>query len=100
MIPDGTYVAVLDRFEGDQAVLLVEDGERVVGERVVREGRVPAEGRHQDAVLRVRIRNGHLVSARADPEASERRITEAQDRFDRLAERPGDGDGGDTDDGA
>jgi len=100
MIPDGRYVAVVDRFEAEQAVLLVEDGETVVGERVVREGRLPAEGRHQDAVLRVTVRNGHLVSARADPEASERRIAGAQDRFDRLAERPGEDGGGDTDDGA
>jgi len=94
MIPDGTYVAVLDRFEGDRAVLLVEDGEAIVGELVVRAGRLPADGSHQDAVVRATVQNGHLVSARADPEASERRIAEAQDRFDRLAERPGEDGGG------
>ncbi|WP_135805420.1 DUF3006 domain-containing protein [Halorussus marinus] len=89
MLPDGRYAAVLDRFEGERAVLLVEDGGTVLDEFAVRTRRLPADSR-QNAVFRVTVRNGHLVSARPDPEASERRLAEAQDRFDRLAERPPD----------
>lgn len=87
MIPDGRYTAVLDRFEGEQAVLLVEDDDELVDELVVREGRLPADARRQDAVLRVTVRNGILVSVRHDPDETERRRSAAQDRFDRLARR-------------
>ena len=90
MIPDGHYTAVIDRFEGDQAVLLVEDGGELVDELVVREGRLPADARHQDAILDVTMQNGNLVSAHYDSDETERRGSEAQDRFDRLARRPDD----------
>ncbi|USZ68507.1 DUF3006 domain-containing protein [Halorussus salilacus] len=99
MVPDGRYTAVVDRFEtgrpggrgdGERAVLLVEDDEDLAGELAVRPGRLPAEAREQDAVLRVTVRNGILVSARRDPDETERRSEEAQSRFDRLAERPDD----------
>ncbi|WP_132059393.1 DUF3006 domain-containing protein [Halorussus amylolyticus] len=90
MIPDGRYTAVVDRFEGERAVLLVEDGEETVGEMAVREGRLPDDARHQDAILRVTVQNGNLVGASYDPDESERRRSEAQSRFDRLARRPDD----------
>lgn len=90
MIPDGHYTAVVDRFEGEQAILLVEDGDELVDELVVREGRLPADARRQDAVLRISMQNGNLVSAHHDPDETDRRRSEAQDRFDRLARRPDD----------
>ena len=90
MIPDGHYTAVIDRFEGDQAVLMVEDGDELVDELVVREGRLPDDARQQDAVLDVTMQNGNLVSAHHDPDETDRRKSAAQDRFDRLARRPDD----------
>lgn len=88
MIPDGEYVAVVDRFEDDLAVLLVEDDGETVGELAVPRRRLPGAGCHQDAVLDVTVRDGSLARARYDESETDRRSTEAQDRFDRLAERP------------
>lgn len=102
-VPDGRYVAVLDRFEerdparggGEVAVLLLEAGDEVVAERTVPAWRLPEDARRQDAVLELSVRNGFVVSTSYDPEATEQRSSAAQDRFDRLAERPDeDSDGG------
>lgn len=97
MTADGRYTAVIDRFEqkdGDEedtelAVLLLESGDEVVGERAIPTWRLPEDARQRDAVLDLTLRNGHVVSMSHDPEETERRTTEAQSRFDRLAERPG-----------
>ena len=93
-LPDGRYVAVLDRFEelsgGDErAVLLLESDEAVVAERAIPRWRLPAEARHADAVLAVRLRGGFVVSLDYDADATDRRQSAAQSRFDALAERPG-----------
>lgn len=88
MIPDGDYPAVVDRFEGDLAVVLLENDEETIGELAVPQSQLPEDGRHQDAILSVTVRDGDLVDASYDPEETERRANEAQDRFDRLAERP------------
>ncbi|MFC4449977.1 DUF3006 domain-containing protein [Halorussus aquaticus] len=96
-LADGRYTAVLDRFErtdpesgGDElAVLLVESDDRVVAERTTPKWRLPEDARHPDAVLELVARNGFVVSMEYDPGATERRTDEAQSRFDRLAERPG-----------
>jgi len=92
---DGTYTAVLDRFEADEddrrlAVLLLEaDGEQV-GDLVVPAGTLPDAARHQDAVLAVEIADGSLQSATYRAAETERRSADAQSRFDRLSRRPGD----------
>ena len=121
-VPDGRYVAVLDRFEvtdpaedgDDLAVMLLESGDEVVAERAIPAWRLPEEARRQDAVVKLAVSNGHVVSLSADPETTERRVDAAQSRFDRLADRPGvdsaaasesdsagtDGDDGAGDDGA
>ena len=88
MIDDGEYVAVVDRFEDELAVLLIEDDGETVAELAVPERRLPGASRHQDAVLEVTIQNESVVRARYDEGESDRRATDAQDRFDRLAERP------------
>ena len=88
MIPDGEYVAVVDRFEDDLAVLLVEDDGETVAELAVPRRRLPGASRHQDAVLEVTIQDESVVRARYDESETDRRTTDAQDRFDRLAERP------------
>lgn len=95
---DGTYLAVLDRFEEDVAVLLIEDDDRVVAEELVNRRRLPADGRHQDAVFKVRFDDGEVVSLTYDPETTEQRSRRAQDRFDRLSKRlPRDGTDGEND---
>lgn len=88
MISDGEYVAVVDRFEGDLAVVLVEDEGETIAEVAVPKSKLPEDGCHQDAILAVVVQDGDLVDASYDETETERRSTEAQDRFDRLAERP------------
>ena len=92
------YVAVVDRFEGDEAVLLLERDTEVVGDLVVPREALPPDARTQDAVLRVEIDDGALLDVQYDHEETEQRRDRAQSRFDRLAERPPDGDTTDTDD--
>lgn len=89
MIPDGTYAAVLDRIEDGLATLQVEDGDDLHA-LVVDEGKLPAEARRGDAVLRVVVEDGDLADATYDPEATADRREAAQDRFDRLSRRPPD----------
>jgi len=87
--PDGTYVAVLDRFEaaadGRLAVLLLEAAGEPRGRLVVPPEDLPERARHEDAVLEVVVRTGDLASARYLPEETERRAEAAQAQFDRLA---------------
>lgn len=61
MIDDGTYTAILDRFEDDRAVLLVEGEDELVGELVVDEDDLPEDGQHVDAVATVEVEDGELV---------------------------------------
>lgn len=86
MIPDGDHAAVLDRFEGDLAVLEVTAGDEQY-ELVVDEAELPADARQADAVLEVTVCDGGLADAVYDGEASEERSENAQRRFDRLSER-------------
>ncbi|MFC7154316.1 DUF3006 domain-containing protein [Halomarina halobia] len=86
------YAAVLDRFEGDDAVLLLEDDDGVAGDVVVDRYDLPPEARHQDAVLAVRVEDGEVVGVDYDPDETDRRREDAQSRFDRLARRPDDAD--------
>jgi hypothetical protein len=73
--------AIVDRFEGDRAVLVTDDGRSVVVER----SRLPQRGRHLDAVLRVTLAHGTLTSVEYDRDASRRRARSMQARFHRLA---------------
>jgi hypothetical protein len=86
--------AVLDRFEGDRAVLVTDGEQRLVLPRSA----VPPAGRHVDAVFRVTLREGRVIDLRYRPEESRERARRAQARFDRLAEDP-DGDDPDADAG-
>jgi hypothetical protein len=93
---DGTYVAVLDRFEEvetadgeyeELAVLLVEDDEQIVDEQLVDRSELPSDGCHQDAVFELRFEDGLLVELTYDSATSEERSRETQSRFDRLSKR-------------
>lgn len=88
--PDGTYLAVLDRFEAGPedarlAVLVLERAGETRGRLVVRADRLPAEARHPDAVLEVVVDAGDIASARYLADETARRAERAQDDFDRLA---------------
>lgn len=87
MIPDGTYTAVVDRVEDGLATLELSDGEHRYGLDVP-ETTLPADAQRADAVLHVTVEDGDLVDAAFDPDVTEERATEAQDRFDRLSSRP------------
>ena len=86
---DGTYTGVLDRFEEELAVVVVEVDEQTAVERVLDRGALPSAGRHVDAVLELAFERGTLadVSYLADETAARRRA--AQSRFDRLSTRLG-----------
>lgn len=88
MTSDGTYTAVVDRFEGDLAVLLLEADGETVGERVLDRERLPEAGRHVDAVLTVELDDGDVASLDYEPETTESRAENAQRRFDELSQRP------------
>jgi hypothetical protein len=75
--------AVVDRFEGDHAVLVFDDGH----ERVVALDRLPPPARTPDAVVWAVTVGERLHYADFRPAATRRRAIHEQARFDRLAER-------------
>ncbi|MCU4802642.1 DUF3006 domain-containing protein [Halobacteria archaeon HArc-gm2] len=92
MPSDGTYTAVVDRFEEDLAVLLLEADGDTVGEVVVDEAALPADGRHVDAVLAVELEDDELVEVTYTEAETDERSDQAQSRFDSLSQRPPSGD--------
>lgn len=93
MVPDGTYTAVLDRFEVTQdddelAVLLLEADGEVVDEVIVARNRLPEPGRQVDAMFEVTVADGEVRAMEYDADVTEKRGEAAQSRFDRLADRP------------
>lgn len=77
---------VVDRIEGDLAVVLVERDGEVVDERNVPVDRLPADAREANSVLRLTVEDGDLRDVEYDEDETEKRLEEAQDRFDELAE--------------
>lgn len=73
--------AVLDRFEGDRAVLVVDGGDSLVVDAT----RLPTAGRHVDAAFAVGLAHGALTGVEYDPRETRRRGRAARERFDRLA---------------
>ncbi|WP_092735241.1 DUF3006 domain-containing protein [Halopenitus persicus] len=88
MTEDGTYTAVIDRFEDDLAVLLLEDDGNVTDQILVSKSRLPEAGTHVDAVLSVRIADGTAIDVAYRPEETSDRSRRMQHRFDELSERP------------
>ena len=87
MVDDGTYTAVLDRFEDDLAVLVLESDDETIGQLVVDAGALPADGQHQDALFTVVVRDDELAETTYHPDRTAHRQETAQSRFDRLAGR-------------
>ena len=98
MPADGEYTAVVDRFEGDLAVLLLERDGETVDDIAIPQTELPEEGRHQDAILSVSIEDDELREATYDAGETDERAERAQSRFDRLSRRPSESEGeSDTD---
>ncbi|MFC6616273.1 DUF3006 domain-containing protein [Halopenitus salinus] len=88
MIEDGTYIAVVDRFEDDTAVLLLEQDGDTVDELLLPKTQLPEGGTHVDAVVTVTIADGTVNDITYEPDETAARSTRAQRRFDDLSERP------------
>ena len=85
------YRGVLDRFEDDLAVVLLEqDGETVDDIAIPRE-QLPEEGRHQGAIFAAEMKDREIETLSYRPEETAERTEETQSRFDRLSRRPPDG---------
>jgi hypothetical protein len=94
------YTAVLDRFEAETAVLLVEADGEVVDELLVERRELPPSGREQGAVFDLRVCGDSLRVLSYRPTETEERATASQSRFDRLArDLPTADDGDETADG-
>jgi hypothetical protein len=90
MIPDGNYTAVVDEIEGPSVRLELQATDDELYELVIESAELPDAGKEAGAVLSVEIVDEMLVEAEYEPEETNRRQQQAQDRFDRLSERPPD----------
>lgn len=89
MIEHKTYTATIDRIEDGIAVILLEDDGETVGERYIHNlERIPSDGRHDGAVLRVTIDDDEISAITYDQEAEQARRERIQKRFDKLSKRP------------
>lgn len=80
-----TYTAVLDRFEEETAVLLLEADDETVDELAVPKGLLPSEGRHRDAIFTVSVAGPDRTEFVYEPDETRKRSDDAQSRFDRLS---------------
>lgn len=79
---------MIDRFEDQQAVLLVEDDDgSLVGEAVVDQAILPESARHRDAVLTIELEAGELRDAVYEEAETDRRTEQVRDRFEQLSQR-------------
>lgn len=89
---DKTHTAVVDRIEDGIAVLLVEDDTgTVIEELTPAADALPAEIEAGD-VVELTLDGDTITSITRDQAATKARKQRAQNRFDRLAERPDDGE--------
>lgn len=87
-----TFTAVLDRFEEEQAVLLLESEGETVDELIMHRDELPESGRHQDAIFTVTVDEETVQEIEYEPTETEGRAEAAQQQFDRLARRPSEND--------
>lgn len=87
-LPDGEYTAVVDSIEDGLATVFFEQDGEEVGNAVLEATALPEPTRKADAILGVTIENHSITSASYDPATTEDCAADAQDRFDRLSERP------------
>jgi hypothetical protein len=88
---DGTYTAVVDRYEDiddvQVAVLVVEADGTDVAEYLVERSTLSEDCRSVDTVLEVTFSGDKPTAFRARPEETSDRKSDAQSRFDRLSRR-------------
>lgn len=84
---DGTYTAVLDRYEDDVAVLVVEHEGQDIAERLVGRAALPDDAQAVDTVLEVRFVDDDPVEIEPKPDETAERSESAQSRFDRMSRR-------------
>jgi len=87
-LSDGSYTAVVDSIEDGLATVFFEADGEDVGDALVDAYLLPEEGRHADAIFEVTVEDGTVVGWEYDEALTEQRKEAAQDRFDRLSERP------------
>ena len=87
-LPNGEYTAVVDTIEDGLATVFFERDGDEVGNTVLDASELPSDAQHADAILSVTLTDGYNKSASYNPEATDTRAEAAQDRFDRLSERP------------
>lgn len=88
MPTDGTYTAVVDRFESDLAMLLLENDGETVDQIVVEQATLPEDGRHVDAVISVELEDDEVIGCTYEERETRNRSDRAQRRFDELSHRP------------
>lgn len=89
MLEEKTYTATIDRIEEGIAVILVEDDGEVIEERRIRDlDRIPDDGLHAGAVVRITVEDGEISTIEYDGKAEQTRRKRIQKRFDKLSERP------------
>jgi len=87
-IPDGTYTAVVDSIEDGFATVFFEyDGEEI-GDAVFDVTKLPDVGRHADAIFSITVESEDIIEWEYRERKTEQRKEAAQNRFDRLSERP------------
>ena len=82
------YTGVIDRFEDEKAVVLLEAGGETVDEVLLERDGLPTDGREVDAVLTVEIEVDEVTKVAYDPEETKKRKDDVKKQFDRLSERP------------
>jgi len=87
-LPNGEYTAVVDTIEDGLATVFFERDGDEVGNAVLDASELPSDAQHADAILSVTLSDGDIESASYNPEATDTRAEAAQDRFNRLSERP------------
>jgi len=87
-LPNGEYTAVVDTIEDGLATVFFERDGDEVGNAVLDASELPSDSQHADAILSVTLSDGDIESASYNPEATDTRAEAAQDRFNRLSERP------------
>jgi len=87
-LPNGKYTAVVDKIEDGLATVFFERDGDEMGNAVLDASELPSDAQHADAILSVTLSEGDIESASYNPDATDTRAEAAQDRFDRLSERP------------
>ena len=83
----GTYTAVVDRIvDGKTAILLIEDGDKVIDQFDINIEELPQEV-DEGSVLTVEVGDNEITAMEYLEDETDSRRQTAHERFDRLSER-------------